>query len=248
MNKPLLTFVVVGAFALAPLAAHATIIFDGDPGPALPGQEEVVQFESGALTPGLVQIGDSNRTNTPVQFDTNFTAGVGSLGGDGTNQFIVTQGIGHSNLVCDPTGPTPCLADNTGGANGAQLTSMEIKPFNTNTAFGDLLANLDFGEGTANIYVKDNMGNNFSFALGNGQNKFSLTGTLGEVITDVQITMTTPSPSGFNELKEVDISGACTITAPGTCQPIPPVPEPTSVAVLGVGLLGLGFAYRRRRS
>jgi hypothetical protein len=246
----------IGAAALAslPLAgASATITFDGDPGPALPGNEELVIFEKPAsLTPATSQTGDTNRTQTPVIFDTNFTAGAGSLGGSGLGQFIVSTGLGHSTLACVPPGTNgvpstapACGTDGTGGANGMQLQSIEIMPA-PGTAWGDMLANLDFGEGTANIYAHDDLGNNFTFTLGNGQNKFNLIASAGEVITDVQITMLTGSstPFGWNDLKEVDISGACTLN--GTVCTL--IPEPTSLVLLASGLLGLGFVYRRRRA
>jgi hypothetical protein len=226
---------------------HATIVFDPTPGPALPGQEENVIFEAPDLVPGLVQIGDTNQTQTPVIFDTNFLKGAGSLGGAGTSQFLVADGIGHANLICT-TGGTPCNPTSAGGANGAQLTSLEMKPA-AGFGWGDAQMNLDFGEGTANIFVADNMGNNFSFTLGNGQNKFNLLGTMGEVITDIQVTQlasTAGQNFGFNMLKQPDISDVCTLTSTGTCTPIL-TPEPGSLAMLGVGLLGLGFVASRKR-
>jgi hypothetical protein len=234
----------VGAATTA-TTANATIIFDPNPGPALPGQEENVIFEAPDLIPGTTQIGDTNRTQTNVIFDTTFAKGTGSMGGSGTGQFLVADGIGHANLVCT-TGGTACF--DGGGTHNTQLTSLEMKP-EAGFGWGDAQMNLDFGEGTANVFVTDNMGNNFSFTLGNGQNKFNLLGTNGEVITDIQVTQLTGSsgPFGFDMLKQPDISNVCTLTGNGTCTPIIATPEPTSLAVMGVGLLGLTFFARRRR-
>jgi PEP-CTERM motif-containing protein len=250
VRKLLLTTALIAApLVAAPWDAHANITFNPNPGPALPGAEENVIFEAPDLVPGTTQIGDTNKTDTNVTFDTVFAKGAGSHGGAGTGQFIAADGIGHANLQC-VAGGTACVNLGTGGLNGHLINSLEMKPTDPTTGWGDALLNLDFGTGTANIFVKDNLGNNFSFTLSNGQNKFSLLASDGEAITDIQITQLTGSagPFGFNLLKQPDISGVCTIGTTG-CEPIPfSTPEPTSIAILGVGLLGLGFLTRNRRN
>jgi len=235
---------VLGTILAASLAgtARADIAFEALPGPPAPGNEENVMFEAGALVPALSITGDTNKTNTPVIFDTNFAKGtVGTNnGGAGTGQFINADGLGQANVVCVGAPGTACVT----AAKPNSLQSLEMKP-GPGFAWTDVLANPDFGSGTMNVYVRDNTGLSFDFTLGKGQNFFSLLATNGEVITDIQMTQETGTagPFGWSDFKQPRISGVCSLNAAGTV--CTPVPEPASLALLASGLLGLGLLKRR---
>ncbi|HKD47891.1 MAG TPA: PEP-CTERM sorting domain-containing protein [Rhizomicrobium sp.] len=216
--------------------AHISICFKNCP--QQPGEQNIL---FGAKDNNLTSLtGQTKKTSTTVTFDV--ISGTEEIG---------TNGIGQADVICTMN----CGTDSKGGANGMQLTNLDIA---VQSGFGatDFIGNLDFGEGTALIDVTDQTGATFDYTLGNGQNFFTLTATGGEVITDIHITEEALNSKGFfgwNDLKQPRISGICTLTG-DTCTPVSPpppppgIPEPSTVAVLGVGLLGTVWFVRRRKN
>lgn len=206
-------------------------------------------FEAGDLTPALTQTGDTNKSNSPVIFDSDFAKATGSLGGAGTSQLFNADGIGQANLVC---ADTPAKCPNAAGGLTNLLTSMEMKP-GPGLGWGDALLNLDSGIGTVNVFVTDQLGGQFDEKLKKGENKFTIVASAGEVITDIQISELTGATGafGWDKFKQPRVSGVCTLNADTTCTPIViPIPEPSAIALLGAGLCALGLVhvgFRRRR-
>jgi hypothetical protein len=233
-KKALLAAGVAAGVAMFGGVAHAEIMFATGNNPQ-PGEQNIM-FETHFM--GVTSFsGDTDQTNTPIEFNLIPTAKNGETD-------IGTDGIGQASIDCT----LGCGTDNQGGANGSQLTDLEIK---IGSGFGatDFLGNLDFGEGTALITVTDQGGTSFTYVLGNGQNKFTLTAIDGEVITDIQITESAADSSGnfgWNDFKQPRVSGICKLEG-ATCTAVP-LPEPSSLALLGAGLFATGWFVRRRKA
>jgi hypothetical protein len=213
--------------------AHADIILT--PGNNPSGGEQTIQFEQ-QVTGQTSFSGDTNQTNTPIEFNLINGAPIGE-------STIGTDGKGQASIDC--TGGC-----GTGG-KGSQLTDLEIK---IGSGFGatDFIGNLDFGEGTAQIVVNGQTSDAHDFPLGNGQNFFTLTATNGDVITDIQITEDATDANGnfgWNDFKQPRVSGICTVqgTSCSVVQ-ILQVPEPSTLAIAGAGLCAAGWFLRRRKS
>jgi len=236
MRKLLLASVL--GLGLAGGGAQAEVIFTlgNHPQP----DEQNLFFEAADTVPGTHLTGEIDHSGVFVNFSSLFAKDPASLGGGSTGQTIVANGIGQADIVC----ATNCV-NNGGGADSAQLTSLQITP-SAGQGFHDFILNPTHGHGDMNVFVRDNLGNNFHFDLRQGQDFLTITTANNEAITLIQLSelATGTGAFGWSDLAQPRISGPCTLGT-ATCEPIN-TPEPAGIALLGAGLLGLGWAIRRR--
>jgi hypothetical protein len=223
--------IVTGTFAAALLIgtaqAHVVFTLGNHPQP----NEQNILFEA-------------PETNTTLDHAEVDHSGAGVTFDSLTGQTLTQQAEGQADIFC----ATNCV-DN-GVNKSSQLSSIEMRAglsANGNpTAWTDAIINLDFGIGTALVTVTDNLGNTFDEVLGPGQNFLTMVAIGGQFITDIQVVQepTTTGAFGFNSFKQPRVSGLCELVD-GGCTTIP-VPEPTTLALFGTGLLGLGVLRRKR--
>jgi hypothetical protein len=162
-----------------------------------------------------------------------------------TDVSTVTGTVGPSNLVvnftsssgsgllnADPSGQ----ATVSGGTGNIAFTQLTFGLANNDT-FTRAVFNINAaGDGTVTIHVEGININGGSFeddftVDANGQNFFTVTAINGQLITSISLSTTDTT---FEDVRQVRLGGTGEI------------PEPTSMLLLGTGLLGIAAGARKR--
>jgi hypothetical protein len=217
--------------ALAPVSANALLTLQSG---VVGGSGDVsnVVFNACGLRPQLGTTITGCLNDSPTTF-VNFTSSENiTIGGGGQATVVASDGF---------------------------FDNVEIKLADTSLGFQKLQFNIDAAaNGTANFQAVDQFGTVFNFnnvALsGNGQNFFTMGSADGQVAVSFKL-ISTVGIQNISDLEQVRLG----ITSIGGCPngasnfPICSLqevqtPEPLSMAMLGMGLLGLGAVRMRRRA
>jgi hypothetical protein len=162
---------------------------------------------------------DGTVSNTSSTFDVAFTAGTISLFDNTTSTFI-------TNLVFQ-----------SGGISGIQLVAGS---FIGDVTINTLLGGTNCTPGTCDPYILDGSGNTLA---GNGMELFTIT-TGSARVTDG----TNGAPAPFAGSNPLANSLVINFQDNGQSTTFNQIPEPASLALIGMGLLGLGATRRWKKS